>query len=121
LRNRRLQVRILPGVPPSHCSVPVSPSPLLSGRGMCRVRRVRRPAPLRRGVAMSGNDFLHLLASFEKRLATIADQAAETREPAHHTLERITGLRQDLPQLKARSLATADTGAHPVMRTPPPD
>ena len=70
---------------------------------------------------MSGNDFLHLLASFEKRLATIADQVAETREQAQHTLERINRLRQDLTQLKDRFLATADTGAHPVMRTPPPD
>jgi regulator of replication initiation timing len=70
---------------------------------------------------MSSEDVLNLLANFERRLATIADQAAETREQAQHTLERINRLRQDLAQFKDRLLATADTGTHPVLRATPPD
>jgi hypothetical protein len=68
---------------------------------------------------MSNEEVLNLLTTFEKRLATIADQAAETREQAQHTLERIQRLRQDLGQLRDRILASVDTQTFKALRNPP--
>jgi hypothetical protein len=64
---------------------------------------------------MTVNDVLNLLASFEKRLATICDQARETREQAQHTLDRVNKLFQDVENLKTKILATADTQDHPPL------
>jgi hypothetical protein len=69
---------------------------------------------------MSDPDFLNLLASLEKRLSTIADQAAETREQAQHTLDRLNRLRHDLDRVKAQLIATTDTGTHQALRPTPP-
>jgi hypothetical protein len=69
---------------------------------------------------MTTADFISLLASLEKRLSTIADQAAETREQAQHTLDRLDRLRHDLERVKAGLIATADTGTHAPLRPTPP-
>ncbi len=61
---------------------------------------------------MKTNEMINLLASFEKRLAAISDQAAEARAHAQHTIDRINKLRQDIEQLKHRVIATADTSDH---------
>ena len=61
---------------------------------------------------MTVNEMINLLTSFEKRLATISDQAAEARAQAQHTIDRINKLRQDIEQLKHRVVATADTSDH---------
>ncbi len=67
---------------------------------------------------MTQEEIIRLLASFEKRLATIADQARETREQAQHTLDRINRLRQDLEQVKSQLVSLADTSDQ--IPTPPP-
>jgi uncharacterized coiled-coil DUF342 family protein len=58
---------------------------------------------------MIPEEIVSLLFSFEKRLATIADQAQETREQAQHTLDRINRLRHDLDLFKQRLLSSVDT------------
>lgn len=65
---------------------------------------------------MEINEILHKLASFSKRLATLADQAHETREQAQHTLDRIYLLREDVEQVRRR--LAADMGEE--ARTPLP-
>ncbi len=56
---------------------------------------------------MKTNEIIQLLASFSKRLATLADQAHETREQAQHTLDRIYLLREDVEQMRRRILSDA--------------
>ncbi|HEY7312287.1 MAG TPA: hypothetical protein VH643_23185 [Gemmataceae bacterium] len=51
---------------------------------------------------MDTHEILQLLMSFNKRLATIADQAHETREQAQHTLDRIYLLSDHIEQLRRR-------------------
>ena len=51
---------------------------------------------------METHEILQLLMSFNKRLATIADQAHETREQAQHTLDRIYLLSDHIEQLRHR-------------------
>jgi hypothetical protein len=64
---------------------------------------------------MTLEEMVTLLLSFERRLATIADQAHETREQAQHTLDRINRLRRDLDLLKQNLTATLDTiNYHPL-------
>jgi hypothetical protein len=70
---------------------------------------------------MSSEELLNLLTNFEKRLATIADQAAETREQAQHTLERIDRLRHDLAQVRQHILSTVETQTHQALRLPRTD
>lgn len=70
---------------------------------------------------MTTKEILALLANFEKRLSTIADQATETREQAQHTLDRINKLRQEVEQVKARIVSTADTGEHVPLKQGEPD
>jgi hypothetical protein len=41
-----------------------------------------------------------ILLSCERRLASVADQAHETREQAQHTLDRVNLLRRDLGQFR---------------------
>jgi hypothetical protein len=57
------------------------------------------------------NEVLQLLASFSKRLATLADHAHETREQAQHTLDRIYLLRQDVEKLRKQILIDFDSEA----------
>ena len=59
---------------------------------------------------MAPHEVMTLLLSFEKRLATIAEQAHETCEQAQHTLDRINRLRRDLDQLKQTLVAATSTG-----------
>jgi hypothetical protein len=61
---------------------------------------------------MTPNDVLNLLNSFQKRLATIEDQARESRDQAQHVLDRVGKLRHDLEELAKKVLATMDTGEH---------
>jgi hypothetical protein len=65
---------------------------------------------------MNTLDFINLLATLEKRLSTIADQAAETREQAQHTLDRLHRLRQDIEAVKAKLISISDTGSHTPLR-----
>jgi hypothetical protein len=58
---------------------------------------------------MTPEEIVSLLLSFEKRLATIADQAHETREQAQHTLDRINRLRHDLDAFRLRLMSSFDT------------
>jgi uncharacterized protein YoxC len=58
---------------------------------------------------MTPEEMVHLLTSFERRLATIADQAQETREQAQHTLDRVNRLRRDLELVKERLTSSVDT------------
>jgi hypothetical protein len=70
---------------------------------------------------MTPNEMMTLLLSFEKRLATIADQAHETREQAQHTLDRINRLRRDLDLLKQTLVAAMETVQfEPEPETPAP-
>lgn len=87
---------------------------------MARSRTVREraglaPFPLRSSL-METNEILHKLASFSKRLATLADQVHEMREQAQHTLDRIYLLREDIEQVRRR--LAADMGEE--SRTPLP-
>jgi hypothetical protein len=61
------------------------------------------------GVDMTPDEMVNLLMSFERRLATLADQAHETREQAQHTLDRINRLRRDLELVKDRLTSSIDT------------
>lgn len=65
---------------------------------------------------MEANEVLHKLTSFNKRLATLADQVHELREQAQHTLDRIYLLREDIDQVRRRF--AADMGED--SRTPLP-
>jgi regulator of replication initiation timing len=58
---------------------------------------------------MTPDEMVNLLMSFERRLATLADQAHETREQAQHTLDRINRLRRDLELVKDRLTSSIDT------------
>ncbi len=58
---------------------------------------------------MNAQEVARLLTRFEKRLATLADQARETRERAQHALDRLNRLRQDVKRLKAQMLAEIPT------------
>ncbi len=49
---------------------------------------------------MTTDEMLKLLARLDRRLATIADQARETREQAQHTMERLDRLRHDLDRIR---------------------
>jgi hypothetical protein len=68
---------------------------------------------------MTDEEVLALLESFEKRLATIADQAQETCQQAQHTLQRINRLREDLGRLRLDFLSTTDTAVHRAVSRPP--
>jgi hypothetical protein len=59
----------------------------------------RRP---KREQIMKSDEIVQMLTSFSKRLATLADQAHETREQAQHTLDRIYLLREDVEQMRRR-------------------
>jgi hypothetical protein len=59
---------------------------------------------------METHEVLHKLASFSKRLATLADQTHEIREQAQHTLDRLYLLREDIEQFR-RLLAEGATDA----------
>ncbi|HTU21606.1 MAG TPA: hypothetical protein VMG10_26455 [Gemmataceae bacterium] len=65
---------------------------------------------------METNEILHKLTSFNKRLATLADQVHEMREQAQHTLDRIYLLREDIEEVRRR--LAADMGEE--SRTPLP-
>jgi Mg2+ and Co2+ transporter CorA len=54
---------------------------------------------------MKNSEIAQMLTSFSKRLATLADQAHETREQAQHTLDRIYLLREDVEQMRRRFLS----------------
>jgi hypothetical protein len=58
---------------------------------------------------MDTNEILQLLTSFSKRLATIADQAHETREQAQHTLDRVYLLCDHIEQLRRRIMVESVT------------
>jgi hypothetical protein len=68
---------------------------------------------------MTDEEVLALLESFEKRLATVADQAQETCEQAQHTLQRVNRLRDDIGRLKLDFLSAADTAVHRPLSRPP--
>jgi hypothetical protein len=59
---------------------------------------------------MTPAEVLSHLTGFDKRLATLVDQATETVAQAQHTLDRINRLREDLNQLRAFFLASTETG-----------
>jgi hypothetical protein len=58
---------------------------------------------------MTPEDIVNMLMSLERRLATISDEAHETREQAQHTLDRINRLRLDVGLLKQNLTASLDT------------
>jgi hypothetical protein len=62
---------------------------------------------------MDRAQILTLLTGFDKRLASIADQAAETLAHAQRTLGRLNRLHNNLDQLRARFLASVNTDARP--------
>ncbi len=70
---------------------------------------------------MNSAEILTLLTGFEKRLATIFDQATETVAQAQHTLDRLNRLRHDLDELRARFLANVDTGVHTPLNNQSPN
>jgi hypothetical protein len=70
---------------------------------------------------MTVDEVLALLAMFEKRLDTIADQAQETCEQAHYTLQRIDRLRGDLERVKLDFISAADTAIHRPSRQRQPE
>jgi regulator of replication initiation timing len=57
---------------------------------------------------MENSEVLRKLTSFNKRLATLADQVHELREQAQHTLDRMYLLRDDIEQLQRLIRADAD-------------
>ena len=65
---------------------------------------------------MESNEILHKLTSFNKRLATLADQVHEMREQAQHTLDRLYLLREDIEDVRRRLAADMDEAT----RTPLP-
>ena len=66
---------------------------------------------------MTVDDLFTQFLSFERRLATIADLALETREQAQHTLDRINRLRRDLERFKQTLTCDDDTAGY---QPPPP-
>jgi hypothetical protein len=58
---------------------------------------------------MTPEDIVNMLLSLERRLATLADQAHETREQAQHTFDRINRLRRDVELVKQSLTASLDT------------
>jgi hypothetical protein len=46
---------------------------------------------------MTAGEMMSILLSYERRLASVADQAHETREQARHTLDRVNRLRREPP------------------------
>ncbi|HWG41347.1 MAG TPA: hypothetical protein VN688_01080 [Gemmataceae bacterium] len=56
---------------------------------------------------MTEQEVVALLSNLGKRLNTLADQACETREQAHHVLQRITLLREEVNQWKHRLIEEA--------------
>ena len=70
---------------------------------------------------MNPNELLDALARFEKRLATIADQAREVRDQAQHTLDRLNRLRRDFEQLRSRYVSTSETGEFGALKPPDRD
>jgi hypothetical protein len=73
-----------------------------------------RPEPER---AMKTNEILHMLGCVSKRLATLADQAHETREQAQHTLDRIYLLREDVERLQERILDESNEDEEMAVRS----
>jgi hypothetical protein len=65
---------------------------------------------------MTPEEIVTLLMSFERRLATVADQAHETREQAQHTFDRINRLRRDLELLRQSLTSSVDTINYPPAR-----
>jgi hypothetical protein len=57
---------------------------------------------------MTAEELMTILLSYERRLASIADQAHETREQAKHTLDRVNLLRRDLELFRQHVAATRD-------------
>jgi hypothetical protein len=49
---------------------------------------------------MTAEELMSVLLSFERRLASVVDQAHETREQAQHTLDRVNLIRRDLELLR---------------------
>jgi hypothetical protein len=58
---------------------------------------------------MTLQEVLDFLAAMERRLAALEGEAQQTLEGAQHTLDRLTGLRDDLQKIDraARTLAPA--------------
>jgi hypothetical protein len=69
---------------------------------------------------MNHAHILKLLASFEKRLAVIVDDATESVTQAQRALDRLNRLRNDLNQLQARFLSSVETGVHAALDSQTP-
>ena len=65
---------------------------------------------------MKTEELLRRLEGLEKKLASVATQARETREQAQHTLDRLDLVRQELQQFRLALLAKADTGEFPAQK-----
>ena len=72
--------------------------------------------PAQDEVAMKTDELLRLLAGLERKLASVSDQARETREQAQHTLDRLDLVRQELERLRLMLIAKADTGEFDVQK-----
>ena len=71
---------------------------------------------------MKVDEVLKLLTKLDRRLATITDQARETREQAQYTLDRLDRLRQDLDRIRHTVVASVETSdSIPVSRAKKPD
>jgi hypothetical protein len=69
---------------------------------------------------MTPEEMMSILLSYERRLASIADCAHETREQAQHTLDRVNRLRRDLELFRQHLAAATDTvNFIPGHATPP--
>jgi ABC-type transporter Mla subunit MlaD len=69
---------------------------------------------------MNTEEIVRLLTRLDRRLATVADQARETREQAQHTLDRLERLRQDLDRIRLTVAASADTSDQlPIFKDKP--
>jgi hypothetical protein len=70
---------------------------------------------------MKADEVLKLLTRLDRRLATITDQARETREQAQHTLDRLERLHQDLDRIRHTVVASVETSdSIPVAKDKPP-
>ena len=70
---------------------------------------------------MHVDEIMKLLMKVDRRLATITDQARETREQAQHTLDRLERLRQDLDRIRQTVVASVDTSdSIPITKGKPP-
>jgi septal ring factor EnvC (AmiA/AmiB activator) len=70
---------------------------------------------------MKADEVLKLLTKLDRRLATIRDQARETREQAQHTLDRLDRLRQDLERIRHTVIASVETSdSIPITKGRPP-